>query len=95
MRLIFLTLFSLILVNAGGGILDVDWSKINKSQQKSSATYPSVLTEGIKNVHLPVYLTKNYAYDKNMVVVADANFYSISLDLQGASYFLRETKPFK
>jgi hypothetical protein len=83
MRIIFLTLLSLMLVNAGGGILDVNWSNINKSQQKASAPYPSVLVEGTKNVRLPVYLSASYAYDKNMVVVSDKDFYSISFDLDG------------
>jgi hypothetical protein len=85
----------MLFVNAGGGILDVDWGSIDKSQQKPSAAYPSVLTEGIKNVHLPVYLTQSHAYDKNMVVVADANFYSISLDLQGASLLFEGDKTFQ
>jgi hypothetical protein len=72
-----------MLANAGGGVLDVDWSKINKSQQKSSVPYPSVLVEGTKNVKLPVYLSASYAYDKNMIVVSDKDFYSISFVLKG------------
>ncbi len=84
MRFILLTLFSLIFVNAGGGVLDVDWSGINRVQQKVSAPYPKVLVEGVKKVRLPVYLSSSYAYDKNMVVVSDKDFYTISIFLKGA-----------
>lgn len=94
MRLLYFIFISLSYLSAGG-VLDVDWSTIDKSQQKSIAAYPSVLTEGIKNVHLPVYVTKNYAYDKNMVVVSGANFYSISLELQGASLLFEGDKTFQ
>lgn len=83
MRLLFLSLFSLLFLNAGG-VLDVDWSSIDRSaQQKASAPYPNVLVEGIKDVRLPVYLSATYAYDKNMVVVADKGFYAISFVLNG------------
>ena len=96
MRLIFFTLLTLTLLNGEGGVLDVDWSSIDKNQQqKPSAPYPAVLTEGIKNVHLPVYVTKSYAYDKTMVVVANGNFYSISFELEGASVLFEGDKTFQ
>ncbi len=85
MRLFYLILLSLSLVRAGGGVLEVDWSSINQSQQKPSAPYPKVLVEGIKEVRLPVYLSASYAYEKNMVVVANRDFYSISVILKGAT----------
>jgi len=86
MRFLYLFIFSFSILSAGGGILDVDWSSValKSSQQKASAPYPKVLTEGIKDVHLPVYLSRQFVYDKNMVVVADKNFYTISIDLDGA-----------
>ncbi len=86
MRTIYLFIFLFSLLNAGGGVLDVDWSSVapKSGQQKASAPYPKVLTEGIKDVHLPVYLSKQYAYDKNMIVVAEKNFYSISIELEDA-----------
>ncbi len=83
MRLILLTIFSLVLVNAGG-VLNVDWSSINKSQEKATASYPKVLVEGTKNVRLPVYLSASYIYNKSMVVVSDKDFYTISIFLNGA-----------
>ena len=94
MRLLFFMILSYSFLSAGG-VLDVDWGSIDKSQQKSTATYPSVLREGIKNVRLPVYLTKNHAYDKNMVVVADANFYSISVEIEGAFLLFEGDKTFQ
>ena len=85
MRYIYLFIFSFSILNAGGGILDVDWSSIaSKGQQKTYKPYPKILEEGIKDVHLPVYLSKQYVYDKNMAVVADKNFYTISIDLDEA-----------
>ena len=85
MRYIYLFIFSFSILSAGGGILNVDWSSIaSKGQQKTSKPYPKVLKEGIKDVHLPVYLSRQFAYDKNMVIVADKNFYTISIDLDGA-----------
>ena len=86
MRYIYLSILSLSILSAGGGVLDVDWSTVTpkSGQQKASVPYPKVLTDGIKDVHLPVYLSSQYAYDKNMIVVADKNFYTISIDLKGA-----------
>ena len=84
MRLIIL-LFMTYTFSDAGGILEIDWSKVNKSQQKATMPYPKVLVEGIKEVRLPVYLSSSYAYDKNMIVVADRDFYSISFLLNGAT----------
>ena len=85
MRYIYLFIFSFSILSAGGGILNVDWSSLTtKVQQKSSAPYPKVLKDGIKDVRLPVYLSREFTYNKNMVVVADKDFYTISIDLDGA-----------
>ena len=85
MRYFYLFILSFSMLSAGG-VLDVDWSSVapKSGQQKSSAPYPKVLTEGIKEVHLPVYLSSRYIYDKSMTVVADKNFYTISIDLENA-----------
>jgi hypothetical protein len=84
MRLLFLLFMTYTFLDAGG-ILEIDWSKVNKSQQKPSIPYPSVLVEGIKEVRLPVYLSSAYAYDKNMIVVAERDFYTVSFLLKGAT----------
>ena len=95
MRLLLLTILSFSFLNAQSGILDITWPTPNKSHQKASNPYPSVLLSGIKNVHLPVYLTKSMAYDKNMKVVADDNFYSISFVLNGAMVVFEGDKTFQ
>ena len=86
MRFLYLFIFSFSILSAGGGVLDVDWSSVTSKsgQQKASAPYPKVLTEGIKEVHLPVYLSSAYIYDKSMTVVADKDFYTISIELEDA-----------
>lgn len=84
MRLLLFTILFYSYLNAGG-VLAVDWRSANASQQKPTAAYPTVLTEGIKEVHLPVYLSRAYAYDKKMGVVAGKYFYSISIILNGAT----------
>jgi len=83
MRLLFFIILSYSFLSAGG-ILDIKWPKANASQQKSTTPYAKVLQEGIKDVRLPVYLSGSYAYDKNMLVVSDKGFYSISFALEGA-----------
>ena len=86
MRHIYLFIFSFSILSAGGGVLDVDWSTVapKSVQQKASAPYPKVLKDGVKDVHLPVYLSRQFAYNKNIVVVADKNFYTISINLDRA-----------
>jgi len=94
MRLIFLLFMTYTFLEAGG-ILEIDWSKAKKSQQKATIPYPKVLVEGIKEVRLPVYLSSSYAYDKNMVVVADRDFYSISFLLNGATVLFEGDKTYQ
>ena len=94
MRLLFSTLVTLTLLNAGGGVLEVDWSTIAKGQEKMTS-YPAVLTSGIKDVHLPVYVASSVAHNSNLVVVADKNFYTISLDIAGASLLFEGDKTFQ
>ena len=94
-RLIFFTLLTFSMLSADSGVLDITWPRPNKATLKPVAPYPVVLQEGTKNVHLPVYLTKSMAYDKNMVVVSGANFYSISMELEGASLLFEGDKTFQ
>jgi hypothetical protein len=85
MRALLLTVFIYSFLWSGGGVLDIEWPTPNQAQQKSIANYPNVLKEGIKDVRLPVYLSRQYIYDKSIMVVASKNFYSISFTLKGAS----------
>jgi len=94
MRLIFLLFMTYTFLDAGG-ILEIDWSKVNKSQQKPTMPYPSVLTKGIKEVRLPVYLSSSYAYDKKMVVVAERDFYTVSFLLNGATVLFEGDKTYQ
>jgi hypothetical protein len=88
MRLLLILSFLFSLLNADSGILDIKWPKPNIKQQKPSIPYPKVLTEGIKDVRLPVYIPNAYAYDKNMIVVADENFYTITFLFKGATVMI-------
>ena len=88
MRTSLRTLFSMLLAYSilnAGGILDIKWPEPNQAQQKAVASYPKVLIEGIKEVRLPVYLSASYVHDKNMIVVSNKDFYSISFLLEGAT----------
>jgi len=84
MRILLISIFLFSFSHAQSGLLDVVWPKPNLKQQKPSIPYPSVLTQGIKNTALPIYIPSNYAYDKKMIVVAEQNFYAISFLLDGA-----------
>ena len=92
MRIFFLgALFYGILlasVSAETGVLTIDWSKLNQNKAEVSARktpYPQKLRKGIASVTLPVLLPASQAYNKNMIVVADKNFYTITLPLKGAN----------
>ncbi len=95
MRLLLSTVLLLSSLNAQSGILDIKWPKPNPKQQKPSTPYPNVLTKGIKETRLPVYLPSSFAYDKNMIVVANKNFYTISFILQGATLMVSGDKTFQ
>ena len=85
MRLTLITLLLLSLAHAESGILKITWPTPNPQQQKPSTPYPDVLTSGIRNTKLPVYLPSNYAYDSTMIVVAEENFYSVDFLLKEAT----------
>ena len=95
MRLLLIILFALSSLNADSGILDIKWPKPNAKHQKPSMPYPEVLTKGIKEVKLPVYIPNSYAYDKTMVVVSDNNFYTISFTFNGASVAVSGDKTYQ
>ena len=94
MRLLFLIFLMYTFLHAGG-VLDIKWPKINASEQKSSTPYPKVLTEGVKDVRLPVYLPSSYAHDKNMLIVSEQGFYSISFVLNGAMVLIEGDRTYQ
>lgn len=95
MRLLFITLFALSALSAESGILNIKWPKPNAKHQKPSIPYPKVLTNGIKEVRLPVYIPNSYAYEKNMLVVAGSNFYTITFPFKGASVTVSGDKTYQ
>jgi hypothetical protein len=88
MRLI-LTLLSVSfgLLYGNGGLLKVDWSKTVPNQQKLQLL-PKLLKDGIKDVRLPVYIPKYYIYEKNISVISDKNFYTITIFLDKATLMI-------
>lgn len=95
MRLTIITIILLTYLNAKNGILDIEWPKTNPQQQKISIPYPTILTKAIKETRLPVYIPALFAYDKNMVVVADKNFYTINFILEGATIMVSGDRTFQ
>jgi len=82
-----LLIISFGMLHANGGLLKVDWSKTVSTQQKLQHL-PKVLKDSIKNVTLPVYIPKYYIYEKNMSIVSDANFYTITIFLDRATLMI-------
>ena len=95
MRLLLIILFFCSSLSADSGILDIKWPKPNAKQQKPSTPYPDVLTKGIKDVKLPVYIPNSYAYNKSMIIVADENFYTISFFFKGATIMVSGDKTYQ
>jgi len=95
MQILLLTLFLISALNSDGGILDITWPKPNTQHQKPSTPYPTILTKGIENTKLPVYVPNTYAYDAKMIVVADKNFYTISFLLKDATFMVAGDKTFQ
>jgi hypothetical protein len=88
MRIILtLLVLSLNLLFSDGGVLRVDWSKATISRQKLKVL-PKSLKDGIKDVTLPVYMPNSYIYQKNLSIVADKNFYAITIFLKGATLMI-------
>ena len=95
MRLLLISLLFISSLYAQSGILDIDWSKTDPKHQKPSTPYPNVLTKGIENTHLPVYIPSSYAYDKKMAVVADRDFYTISFFIDSATVMIGGDRTFQ
>ena len=95
MRLLLLTIFLFSNLSAESGILEIKWPKLNPKYQKPAVPYPSVLSNGIENTKLPIYVPNSYAYDNNMIVVANENFYTISFMLDGATFMVSGDKTYQ
>lgn len=68
------------------GVLEVDWPKEATNQQKMKMrAYSPILQKGISEVTMPVYMPSFYVYEGDMSIVADKNFYTITIFLKGAT----------
>ena len=95
MRLLLIALLLISSLNAESGILKIEWPELNPKHQKPSIPYPNILTKGVKDTELPVYIPNSYAYDKKMVVVADKNFYTISFFIDNAIVMIAGDRTFQ
>jgi hypothetical protein len=86
---------SLSALYAESGVLDIQWPKPNTKTLKPAIPYPDALKKGIKNTKLPVYIPSAYAYDKQMIVVAEENFYTINFILDGAILVITGDKTYQ
>ena len=69
-----------------GGVLEVDWPKApNTTQKMKMRAYSPTLQKGILEVTMPVYMPSSYVYENSLSVVADKNFYAITVFLKGAT----------
>ena len=74
-----------VMLSAEGGILSVKWPKKNSVQQKIEQETPSALRKKIEEVTLPVLLPKSYLRNQKMSIVAEKNYYAITIFFKGAN----------
>lgn len=93
------TLISLItlvvILSANGGILSVQWPQKSSVQEKIQKDTPMVLKDKIKDVKLPVLLPKSYIVKQKMSVVAEKNYYAITIFLKGANLMISGDKTYQ
>ena len=94
MRIIILLLISFYTLFADGGLLKVDWTNVSTTKQKLKVI-PKELRDKIKGVTLPVYLPNYYINSKNIKIVADKNFYAITVFLKGARVLVRGDRTYQ
>ncbi|HHH19037.1 MAG TPA: hypothetical protein ENK86_00780 [Campylobacterales bacterium] len=83
-RYLMMLAISGLMLDADGGLLEVEWPKVDKQQTQMQKAYPPALREKIRDVTLPVYLPSAYIYNQRMSVVAEENFYTVTLYLDKA-----------
>jgi hypothetical protein len=89
MRSILTLLLFLSFFVVAEGVLEVNWPKEATNQQKMKMrSYSSTLQRGIAEVTLPVYMPSFYVYEKDISIVADKNFYTITIFLKGATLMI-------
>jgi hypothetical protein len=76
------------IVRSGGGILPVDWSSADKTYIKKTRSLPTSLQKAVKDVTMPVYIPKAYANEKNLAIVAQPDFYAITIPFKDATMMI-------
>ncbi len=94
MYIIILLIISFHTIFADGGLLKVDWKNLSTTKQKLRVI-PKELKDKIKGVTLPVYLPNYYINSKNLKIVADRNFYAITVFLKGARLLIRGDRTYQ
>ena len=77
----------LSLLRADGGLLKVQWPKQSFKMQKS-LKLPKNIKKRIDIVTLPVYLPRDYIYNRNIQIVSNPNFYTATIPLNGAKIMI-------
>jgi len=100
MRLFILLVIPFLLqamerVEVENGLLQVDLSDPTIQHYKHKRSAPTALQKRLKGVTLPVYLPKRYANSKNIIIVADKNFYNITVPLSKASLMISGDRTFQ
>ena len=94
-KILIILMILMQMVNAGGGILAVEWPSKIKLQQKLEKNYPVLLKKKIKKVKLPVLLPKSYIFNQKMSIVTNANYYAITIFLKGANIMISGDKTYQ
>jgi len=77
-----------VMLNAEGGILSVKWPEKNRVQQKIEQEIPLILKQKINEVTFPVLLPKSYLLNQKMSIVAEENYYAITIFFKGANLMI-------
>jgi hypothetical protein len=71
-------------VEVKNGLLKVDLSSKEIQRYKNSRSAPTPLQKRVSVVAMPVYMPKEFIKNRDITIVADKNFYTISIPLKGA-----------
>ncbi len=83
-RFFILLMFVSFQLHAGGGVLEVEWPKANRELMKQQQSYPKALQKALNEVKMPIYLPASEMHNKGLFMVANPNYYTASIPLEGA-----------
>jgi len=93
--IMFVSVFFLAIntANADPKLLVIDWPFAKKARSMTVLSlkkipYPQKIVDQANRVRLPVYMPSAYAYQTNIQMVDDADFYSVTIPLQQATLFI-------